>query len=344
MMNLPTHLPDEEEGETLAQRVRRLKEASGGTIGLPSARPVSGDFTSELMSQFGGDLLDTNTKDKGKGKGKEKEISPSPGPEEEETLGQRRKRLQAERSARAKEVGTQGPPPEYSETPQINKRRSMADILQAHPAAGADRVTTYQKPPSGLLGLHEKKSSQRASTMMDFPPTAAAEFIKSHPPNRQSSGAFKAGLYNDGKGGIIPPPQQIQPQAQVQPNFAFPQPYHGFNTFQTPYGSNMNLAANGNSTYNIGTYPPAPMQMSYMPAMPTMQGITGVQHGAGGAGMGMAGGMGMGMQGGVGGYGYGTPAMNMMQNMSMLQLQMGQQPLNQGQIDMVERWRQSVLQ
>jgi hypothetical protein len=343
MINLPTHLPDEEEGETLAQRVRRLKEASGTTTILPSARPVSGDFTSELMSQFGGDLLGP----KDKGKGKEKALSPSPGPEEEETLGQRRKRLQAEREARAKEVGTQGPPPEYSEAPShqpINKRRSMADILQAHPAAGAERITTYQKPPSGLLGLHEKKSSQRASTLMDFPPTAAAEFIKSHPPNRQSSGAFKAGMYNDGKGGIVPPPQiQQQQQVQVQPNFAFPQPYHGFNTFQTqvPYGnaSNMNLAA------SLGTYPPAPMQMSYMPALPTMQGISGMQHGAGGMASGIGGGLGgMGMNGG--GYGFGTPAMNMMQNMSMLQLQMGQgvQPLNQGQIDMVERWRQSVLQ
>ncbi|CZR58027.1 uncharacterized protein PAC_07917 [Phialocephala subalpina] len=325
MMNLTGPAPEEEEGETLAQRVRRLKEAEGTAIGLPAARPVSGDFTSELMSQFGGDLLDP--KDKGKGK----EVSVSPGPEEEETLGQRRKRLQAEREARAKEVGTQGPAGD-SPQPQINKPRSMADILQAHPSAGAERVVNYQKPVGGLLGLHEKKSSQRASTMMDFPPTRAADFIKSHPPNQQSSGGFKAGQYNDGKGGIIPPSQYPQQQQQ---QFSFPQPslgaFHGFNTFQNPYTSNMNLAAAGQSSYNLNAgygqqMPmPMPMQMGYMPSMPSMQGMSGMQ----GAGMGQMGGMGM------------NP---MMKNMGMLQMGQGVQPLNQGQIDMVERWRQSVMQ
>ncbi|KUJ15445.1 uncharacterized protein LY89DRAFT_670915 [Mollisia scopiformis] len=308
MMNLSgPFIPEEEEGETLAQRVRRLKEQGGTTTGLPSARPVSGDFTSELMSQFGGDLLDP--KEKGKGK----EPSTSPAPEEEETLGQRRKRLQAEREARAKEVGTQGPPPPYAEeVPSThNKRRSMADILQAHPAAGAERVVNYQKPVGGLLGLHEKKSSQRASTMLDFPPTAAAEFIKSHPPNRQSSGGFKAGMYNDGKGGIIPPSQIPQQQ-----QYTFPQPslgaFHGFNTFQNPYASNMNLAAQ-NSSYNLGAMPsPLPLQMSYMPGMPMVQGM--------------------------------NMNMNMGMGMSMLQMGQGVQPLKQGQIDMVERWRQSVMQ
>ncbi|KAE8452519.1 hypothetical protein EG329_000422 [Mollisiaceae sp. DMI_Dod_QoI] len=338
MMNLSGPLlPDEEEGETLAQRVRRLKEQEGTATGLPSARPVSGDFTSELMSQFGGDLLDSKD-----AKGKGKEISVSPGPEEEETLGQRRKRLQAEREARAKEVGTQGQPPQAlggDSPPQPpahnNKRRSMADLLQAHPSAGAERVVNYQKPVGGLLGLHEKKSSQRASTMIDFTP--AADFIKAHPPNRQSSGGFKAGMYNDGKGGIIPssqpqalPQQQNGNMYQQQSQFAFPQPslggFHGFNTFQNPYASNMNLAAAGNSTYNLNTYNPAmpmPMQMSYMPSMPTMQGISGMggMQGMGGANMGFG-----------------------MQNMGMLQMGQGVQPLNQGQIDMVERWRQSVMQ
>ncbi|TVY69031.1 hypothetical protein LSUE1_G008488, partial [Lachnellula suecica] len=64
MMNHPAD--PEEEGETLGQRLRRLKEQGGTVTGLPAlARPVSGDFASEMMSQFGGDMLD------GKGKGKE---------------------------------------------------------------------------------------------------------------------------------------------------------------------------------------------------------------------------------------------------------------------------------
>ena len=79
MMNLSGPVPDEEDEETLQERVRRLKEG-GNEHGLPTARPISGDFASEMMSQFGGDVL--NPKNKGKGK----EISTSPPPEEEETL------------------------------------------------------------------------------------------------------------------------------------------------------------------------------------------------------------------------------------------------------------------
>jgi hypothetical protein len=43
--------------------------------------------------------------------------------------------------------------------------------------------------------------------------------------------------------------------------------------------------------------------------------------------------------------GYNPNAMQMqMANMGMLQMGNGVQPLNQGQIEMVERWRQSVMQ
>ncbi|PQE03229.1 5-methylthioadenosine s-adenosylhomocysteine protein [Rutstroemia sp. NJR-2017a BBW] len=155
--------PEEVEGETLAQRIKRLKEQGGTGTGLPAARPVSGDFASEMMSQFGGELLKD---DKGKGK----EIETAPANEEEETLGQRRKRLQAEREAREKEVGAGGEA--LQEGLVVNKRRSMADILSAHPAAGAGRAASFTKltnrPATGLLGLHEKQSQQRASTMTNF--------------------------------------------------------------------------------------------------------------------------------------------------------------------------------
>jgi hypothetical protein len=314
MMNLSMPLAPEEEDETLAQRVRRLKEA-GGTVtglpehpGLPKARPVSGDFASEMMSQFGGDLFDT--KDKGKGK----EVEPTP-PEEEETLGQRRKRLQAEREARDKEVGMSGAPQLESppQRPEHKQRASMANILQAHPAAGAEKVVTYQRPVGGLLGMHEKQSALRSSTLLNFDTSNMPG-----PANRnnlaEKPSGFKAGQYNDGQGGIIPAAPAPAPLATP----------HGFNMyngasipFAQPSLGNFPVYNAGNAytnqmmmpfarNYAVGMgYTPNPMQiqMSYMPPMQSQ--------------------------------------MNM--NMGM-QMNLPVTPLNQGQIDMVERWRQSIMQ
>jgi hypothetical protein len=301
MMNLTATTP-EEDGETLAQRVRRLKETDGANSGLPSARPVSGDFASEMLYQFGGDVADP----KGKGKG----ISTSPAPEEEETLGQRRKRLQAEREARALEVGNTG---ETQERPKMPTRRSMADILSAHPAAGAaSRAPSYGKEPSsnGLLGLHDREKLQRSSTMFNLD--------SSQLPGRQgNAGGFKAGLYNDGQGGIIPP---AQPQMQRQSSYnMFASPTAAFQQQQFPQPSlDMGYNAFGGNQMMM------PFANPY--AMGGMQ-MNGVQMN----GMQMNGMQGMNL-------GYMQP--NPMAAMSMMQ--MGVQPLNQGQIDMVERWRQSV--
>lgn len=126
---------DELENETLGQRLRRLKAQKERPA---NNRTISGDFASEIMSQFGG-LEDekanpsptTINKDKGKAVApKEKED------EEEETLAQRRARLQAEKQGQSRNFSNG----ETNSRPAMmthNKRRSMADILQAHPAAGA---------------------------------------------------------------------------------------------------------------------------------------------------------------------------------------------------------------
>ncbi|TVY59431.1 hypothetical protein LCER1_G000605 [Lachnellula cervina] len=239
MMNLATSPAEpEEEGETLAQRIRRLKE-DGTANHLPTTRPISGDFASEMLSQFG----DLNVE--AAGKGKEKEIVAP----EDETLGQRRKRLQAERDARAKEVGS-----------QLNKRRSMADILQAHPSAGAGRTASYEKPVGGLLASHAF-------------------------PSRVPVGGHKTGFINDGQAGV---PQQQQNYNANAYGGQFPQPSLGFNN---PQQSMMSF---GNPYAAMGYNPNA-------------------------------------------------MAMNMNMNMAWNPM-MGAAPLNQGQIDMVERWRQSVMQ
>ncbi|KAH8670193.1 hypothetical protein BGZ60DRAFT_430658 [Tricladium varicosporioides] len=284
MMNLAPPEEPEEEGETLAQRIRRLKEKGGTVTGLPAARPVSGDFATEMMSQFG-DLANKNDV---KTKGKEPEVAP-----EDETLGQRRKRLQAEQAARSREVS--GEIPVRS---GLGQPRSMANILQAHPSARGTAPISQKKPVGGLLELHDKQKQNRASTLLNLDYQTPKEVV------RNTSGGFKAGMYNDGQGGIIPPPQPPANYNMYAYTNApqFPQPSLGYNGFS---GQQMMSFAN-----------PYPMQMGYANN-----------------------GMGMGM-------GY-MPNMAMGMNMApnpMMQMGAGVQPLNQGQIDMVERWRQSVMQ
>lgn len=135
--------PIEIEGETLGQRRRRLH---GQTT--TRSRPISGDFASEVMSQFGGLPTDPEPVP----------ITAVPKPPEtpdleEETLGQRRKRLQAEREAKSGAANGDVQPAK----PILTNRRSMADLLQAHPAAGA-RSSSYGQQTQWT------QEKQRAST------------------------------------------------------------------------------------------------------------------------------------------------------------------------------------
>ena len=111
------------------------------TGATPAARPISSEFSCELIGRFG--TPDPNLSAEG---APEKEI-----PEEEETLGQRRKRLIAEKEAREKEVRSGTPDPSAEPRPIIKQRRSMADVLQAHPA---------RTPSPGHQQLHGRRSSQ----------------------------------------------------------------------------------------------------------------------------------------------------------------------------------------
>ncbi|EDO03480.1 hypothetical protein SS1G_05961 [Sclerotinia sclerotiorum 1980 UF-70] len=283
---------EEDEGETLAQRIRRLKERGGTATGLPATRPVSGDFASELMSQLGGDLMNDD------GKGKENEILTAPVNEEEETLGQRRKRLQAEREAREKEVGTAGDAEVVPEPLVINKMNSMADILSSHPAAGASRNSSFSKPSrpaAGLLGIHEKQSQLRATTINNLITQ------QNSAPRRVHSGTHND-PYAQGQAGMI-----------------------------RPHTSSYNLH---NSTLLSSGYPQFaqqasmnPMTAQYGNAYPNMA----YQHTMS-----------------MGGYNNMMPMQMQMQNIHTnpitgMHTGPGGEPLNQGQLDMVERWRQSVM-
>ena len=115
----------ESENETLAQRVERLRQRNS----LAQPTPNSGDLTSEIMSQFG--ILTPDTSQVVNG------LPASKTPDhEEETLAQRRKRLQAEREAKSRQVSGEGDEA-AARAPRPNNRHSMANLLQAHPAAGA---------------------------------------------------------------------------------------------------------------------------------------------------------------------------------------------------------------
>lgn len=331
--------PPDDDDETLAQRMRRLKAQGGTTTGLPTARPVSGDFTSELMSQFGGEAMEAVQGNKGKAK----QVSVTPASEEEETLGQRRKRLLAERAAREKEVGSGADAPEGRPVP--TQRRSMADILNVHPAGGARRQSyNLDKPSAGLLGLHDQQSKrrssafagvqnsapgQRNSALVDFQdpqlqPASRANALLDSQNSHPMTGGFRNGMYNNGAGGMA--------QAQL--------PAHGHGAYEgafTPPTYQPGMELGGYAQQQQMMYPFA------NPFTPMGYGGTGYAGYGGYAGLG-----GNGM---AGGHNMMDPRMGMGYNVranpmaaSMLQMSDSGQALNQGQIDMVERWRQSVMQ
>ena len=125
----------EDEEETLGQRQRRLR----GDQAPVRPRPLSSDFASEVLSQLG------------VGQEQEKDQAESKTPDPEETLGQRRKRLQAEKARQTS--AHDASQPIYQSGVPIKARRSMADLLQSNPV-GSREVSTTHIPgtsPSGLI-------------------------------------------------------------------------------------------------------------------------------------------------------------------------------------------------
>ena len=141
-----------EEGETLAQRIKRLKGQTDS-----QARPISGDFANEVLSHFGG-LLEPSNQDPSKHPSKAADA-------EEETLAQRRKRLQAERKAETIQASSSAGPPAAARPPVL-QRRSTTDLLQVPPGLGQRAVSNemiaqgsampaYMNPrPLGGIDVH----------------------------------------------------------------------------------------------------------------------------------------------------------------------------------------------
>lgn len=144
----PADSDSSDENETLAQRLRRLKAQN------QSKSVISTDFANEIMAEL---------KNIGDPPPEQQKDSQPEGPvdEEEETLGQRKKRLQAE-AAKAQKV-ERGPDPTV--------RRSMADILQAYPSANA-RQAPVDNPRASRVSLHQPPMHHpnRMSAMYSVPP------------------------------------------------------------------------------------------------------------------------------------------------------------------------------
>ncbi|KAI9700108.1 MAG: hypothetical protein M1836_002642 [Candelina mexicana] len=124
---------DEDDGETLAQRTRRLKGQQGVR---PVSRAISAEFATEMMSQLGGGEEKQSTKTDGK--------SPEP---EEETLGERRKRLQAERQTKSQAVSGESGPGKRAR-PEVGTRVSTSGVLQVFPALNQRQASHFSLPLS----------------------------------------------------------------------------------------------------------------------------------------------------------------------------------------------------
>ncbi|KAK3386413.1 hypothetical protein B0H63DRAFT_391827 [Podospora didyma] len=195
----------EVEGESLAARRARLAAENP----LPRARPVSASFTAELLSQFGGDLEDGQDR-----KDESGSTSANGVPEEEETLGQRRRRLQAEREARDREFATGGAIPR-TRTPvdvdanRMSRRLSMGDLLSNHPldtARGAvdPREQDRLRKETEAVKVQQEKDARMAAMRAQMPQMVVN--VNSGARN----GGYMNGRFNNGQGGAT-----IRPIASV---------------------------------------------------------------------------------------------------------------------------------
>jgi hypothetical protein len=202
---------DEEEGETLGERMRRLREKKELDAALGNdirKSTISLDFASEMMSKLGVSEETDKAKDA-------PQPTPSPGVEEEETLGQRRARLQAEAAARdSSSPGAR---------PGLGTSLSMADVLSANPIdvhnqvrKVSDQQLISNLPQGSLLQKNvvaeERRKAERlhqnmrASSYGSYDPLIRAGPEKNDDDNPL---ALKIQAYKNKMAGVgIPPAQQ----------------------------------------------------------------------------------------------------------------------------------------
>ncbi|KAK8134139.1 hypothetical protein PG984_006151 [Apiospora sp. TS-2023a] len=267
-LDVSTPNDDEVEGETLGERMRRLRAKEEGDNLLPRARPVSMAFSTELFSQLGDTF-----KEEDNDKGKRKAAAPV---EEEETLGQRRRRLQAEREAREREMGTGAAPnpnmPPPGIMPRLDKRHSLADVLGNSNASrrvlSDPRMEAERAREEEAARFRREQESKLSALRSQMPQNLST-------PQLPRSGAYGSGQFNDGTGGT-----GWQRHSRV-PSFNAPQAagmgmgMNGGAMQGGMMGNNYNMAGYGAPTAAYGMQQNLPLQMNMMPM--TMQ-QPGQQH------------------------------------------------------------------
>lgn len=267
----PESEEEEHVGETLGERMRRLKdkqmlEAALGDDVRKST--VSGDFAAEMLSKLGVDDSPKASKDAPSG-------SPAP-PEdgEEETLGQRRARLKAEAEARGDVLNP-------GERPALKSKMSLADVLSANPYDDhhqARKVSNEQLMshlPAGSL-LHqnaiaeEKRKAQRLTQNMrasSYGMPGAEALVRgvgsiNSKDDENVPLAHKIQAYKDRMAGLGPMDPQQQQQQQRAQSMMFP---------TNPMGMNPALNMSQPSMPMMGMNMPMQMPMQMPMAMNPMQ-------------------------------------------------------------------------
>ncbi|KAF2089378.1 hypothetical protein K490DRAFT_54990 [Saccharata proteae CBS 121410] len=359
----PPHLDEHDDDEPLATRKERLRRSQmlDQALGDMSSRPISGDFASEMLSQFGG-LKDTPNADApttiADASAGAATTHPPPAPttpinEEDETLGQRRARLQAQ--ALANNAQQQRPP--------LKPSYSMADILTAAPQRQQPTNDAFvaSLPANSLLSRNEKIKARQRKQILEH--NKRSTTYAGNP----SIGGFGGRMMEGARvpsGGSMQSMQEergLLGQVERTKSMAF-LPGSGASL---GVGTPMTMPVTGAGSGYFGQpgmtptsmpgYPAAmSMGMGMMPGMPVphqqpmmmpvQQPLLGMN---GFVGYGGAGAAAAGMNPVMMGYGIGYPGMQMQGGGVAGQMGMGmgmvEQPLEPGRRDAIDRWRQGVL-
>ncbi|KAF1833732.1 hypothetical protein BDW02DRAFT_369852 [Decorospora gaudefroyi] len=312
---------DEEEGETLAGRMRRLKEKQQRETALGDdvrKSTVSGDFAAEMMLKFGAPSDQSKPNDNSL-------PGPSPGAhdddDEEETLGQRRARLQAEGAAAATATATATAQP--PRRPALGSRgsTSLADLLAANPLDAhanqgrkiSNEMLVSQLPRGSLLHknvVEEQKRKQQRLTA-----TMRASSYGTVDPLLRSNG--------DGDDDDVPLGMKFQTFRHTQNPMTMGMGM-GMNGMPMMSQPHLNINMNAPMMMQGGAHQAGFMRQTPMMGMPLgMNGIP-MQMGMNGMGMGMNGMMPMGMNG---------------MSMGMMPIPT---PMDPRQRDQIDRWMQGI--
>lgn len=345
---------EEGEGETLAQRLRRLRDKKALDEALDKdvrKSTVSGDFAAEMMSQFG-----VSEKEEAK-------PTPPAGEEEEETLGQRRARLQAEAVAR----GDANP---LGSRPPLRGSVSLANILSAHPIDTtnaprkvSDEMLLNSLPQGSLLHQNALAKSRKDAAILErnnrvssygsldqpllganvepkAPELAVAAKIQAYKDKMAGTSLSRPNPHSAGPSLMPTPmsgPNPSMPNLPIagQRDSYFPQP-------NMPMASPMRMPGMNSSFVYPGSGGMMPQHQQQQQMMAMNMGMMGMpMSGMQGAMLGnpyqqMGGGMRQ------------SSMVNLPMNMSQMQMQqqhqmMMEQAMDPRQRDMIDRWRNGVV-